>query len=482
MKNSFLLYSLFLILLSHFAQGQSPQAFSYQAVATDADGLELSNQTISIRASILSSNINGPSQWIEVHQITTDPFGLFTIQIGEGSPAGGSQATFDAINWSSDTHFLSVEMDPEGGDNFTLMGTNQLLAVPYALFANESDKALQADSAGRADYALETDYAATSGLADAALTADFADSAAIAHTALTSTFADSSALANLAHTSLYADSSSMAHHAATANFSTSSNTANSAIFADTAAHASVASEALMAATAIQADTAQYALEAEEAGFSFNAQNAAFAQVAFTAVDDEDKDANNELQQLELTQDSLKISNGNALALADLVDAPPVGTMDFPQGFADYEYTFIGDDYTVPGNKYFYLTAAPDTIRLPGVGPADGALSTGLSMPVFAPGTQIADCKCIGFLADAVPEISPLLAVLEANGGNFFQVPAFKQLVIKSGIDQNTAVAMNNIPIPFFNSATKVIVIPSGMRIANIGDTDIIITGYLKNLD
>lgn len=473
MKNLYLLFILFLTSLPALAQAQSPKAFSYQAVATDPNGLELSNQTISIRASIISSNINGQSEWIEQHQITTDPFGLFTLQIGEGISTGGSQTAFDAIKWSSDTHFLKIEMDPEGGDNFSLMGTNQLLAVPYALFADESNKAILADSASRAEFALETDYAATSGLAD---------SSAIANIALTTPFADSSAIANMAHTSIYADSSGTANHSNTANFATSSNTANSAIFADTAAHASVATEALTATSALHADTAQYALEAEEASFAFNTQNAAFAQVAFTAVDDEDKDASNELQQLELTADSLRLTNGNALALKDLVDTSPVGTMNFPQGVSDQDYTFIGDDYTVPGNKYFYITAAPDTIRLPGVGAADGALRTGLGMPIFAPGTQIEDCKCIGFLADAVPEISPLLAVLEADGGNFFQVPAFKQLVIKSGIDQTTAVAMNNIPIPYFNSVTEFIIIPSGMRIANIGDTDIIITGYLKDIE
>ena len=38
--------------------GQTPQSFSYQAVATDAVGVELSEQAISIRASIVQNSVN----------------------------------------------------------------------------------------------------------------------------------------------------------------------------------------------------------------------------------------------------------------------------------------------------------------------------------------------------------------------------------------------------------------------------------------
>ena len=76
--------------------GQSvPQGVNYQAVATNSLGLELINQTISIRASVLSGSANGIVEWEETHATTTDAFGLFTLTIGQGSSSGnGAQANF----------------------------------------------------------------------------------------------------------------------------------------------------------------------------------------------------------------------------------------------------------------------------------------------------------------------------------------------------------------------------------------------------
>ena len=51
----------------------------YQGVATDANGIELVNQSISIRASIISASPTGTIEWQETHQTQTDTFGLFSI-------------------------------------------------------------------------------------------------------------------------------------------------------------------------------------------------------------------------------------------------------------------------------------------------------------------------------------------------------------------------------------------------------------------
>jgi len=37
--------------------------------------------------------------------------------------------------WGSDSHFLKVEVDPAGGSAYTLLGTSELLSVPYAFHA-----------------------------------------------------------------------------------------------------------------------------------------------------------------------------------------------------------------------------------------------------------------------------------------------------------------------------------------------------------
>jgi len=115
---------------------QAPQGFTYQGVATENNGFELQNQTISIQASILSSSATGTTVWQETHTTTTDTFGLFNVTIGEGiSTNGGSSATFQEIDWGAASHFMKVEIDVNGGSNYVHVGTSQMMSVPYALYA-----------------------------------------------------------------------------------------------------------------------------------------------------------------------------------------------------------------------------------------------------------------------------------------------------------------------------------------------------------
>lgn len=115
---------------------QAPQGFTYQGVATDNNGFELQNQTISIQASILSSSATGTTVWQETHTTTTDTFGLFNVTIGEGtSTNNGSSATFQEIDWGAASHFMKVEIDVNGGSNYVHVGTSQMMSVPYALYA-----------------------------------------------------------------------------------------------------------------------------------------------------------------------------------------------------------------------------------------------------------------------------------------------------------------------------------------------------------
>ena len=135
MKRLLLLLS-FIPLIS-FAQ--APQGVGYQGVATDVNGIELINQSISIRASVLSGSANGTIQWEETHATSTDTFGLFSLTIGQGTnTTNGAQTSFADISWGTNTHFLKIEMDVTGGSNYSFMGTNQMMSVPYALYAESA--------------------------------------------------------------------------------------------------------------------------------------------------------------------------------------------------------------------------------------------------------------------------------------------------------------------------------------------------------
>ena len=115
-----------------FAQSV-PQGINYQAVARDASGVELTNQTLTIQLSVMSGSSTGSVSWQETHSVTTNDFGLFTAVIGGGtSTGGGTSATFDDVDWGSANHYIKVEMN--GID----MGTTQMMSVPYALHAASS--------------------------------------------------------------------------------------------------------------------------------------------------------------------------------------------------------------------------------------------------------------------------------------------------------------------------------------------------------
>lgn len=122
-----------------------PQGINYQAVALNAEGQEIvgvdaagqviPEREIAVRFSIISGSANGTVEYIEEHVTNTDQFGLFDLVIGMGNPTGGQSGTFDAIDWGSGAHFLKVEIDIEGGINYKVMGTQQMMSVPYALYA-----------------------------------------------------------------------------------------------------------------------------------------------------------------------------------------------------------------------------------------------------------------------------------------------------------------------------------------------------------
>jgi hypothetical protein len=119
-----------LILVGFVAMAQTPQKFNYQAVARDKNGQPLANQQVAIEI-IIKQNNN--AVFTEKQTTQTNDFGLFTLEIGGKLP-------LNAINWSQGAFNMDVKIDPNGGSNFELLGTIQLLAVPYALYADRANE------------------------------------------------------------------------------------------------------------------------------------------------------------------------------------------------------------------------------------------------------------------------------------------------------------------------------------------------------
>lgn len=113
---------------------QAPESFKYQAVARDGSGNVLANHQVSFRISIIQGTVTGDIVYSERHNTVTNEFGLVNLEIGRGAVATGTMA---GINWGVDAHFIMIEMDPDAGTSYQLMGTSQLLSVPYALYAKK---------------------------------------------------------------------------------------------------------------------------------------------------------------------------------------------------------------------------------------------------------------------------------------------------------------------------------------------------------
>jgi hypothetical protein len=123
---------LFIVLLASITYAQAPQGIPYQAVARNSSGAILASTSISLRFTIRDSVTTGTIKYRETFSVTTTAQGMFSVNVGQGTPVTG---TFAGINWGSNAKFMQVEMDPAGGSSYIDMGTTQMMSVPYALSA-----------------------------------------------------------------------------------------------------------------------------------------------------------------------------------------------------------------------------------------------------------------------------------------------------------------------------------------------------------
>ncbi|MCZ7556511.1 MAG: hypothetical protein M5R41_08935 [Bacteroidia bacterium] len=137
MRTTLSIFILFLLCASTLL-AQSPPYMNYQGVARSVDGTLLQDKAMSLRISILKNGPTGPEVYNELHSVQTNEYGLFTLNIGAGELRQGA---LDALDWGKNSYWLQVELDENGGTNYSLLGASQLLSVPYAFHAIHADKA-----------------------------------------------------------------------------------------------------------------------------------------------------------------------------------------------------------------------------------------------------------------------------------------------------------------------------------------------------
>lgn len=123
------------VILTPSAYAQIHQKMSYQAVIHDDNNNLLINKSVGMQVSILKDSATGTAVYVERQSTFSNNKGLVRIEIGMGKAVLN---TFDAIDWASGPYFMKIETDPDGGKNYRITGTSQLLSVPYVLYAENS--------------------------------------------------------------------------------------------------------------------------------------------------------------------------------------------------------------------------------------------------------------------------------------------------------------------------------------------------------
>ena len=134
-----------IIIVLFFVSGvwaQVPQGFSYQAVVRNANNELITNKSIGVKVSLLQGSENGNVVYSETHTPISNGNGLLTLAVGGGKVVSGE---FTTIDWSKFPYFIKTEIDLNGGIDYTLISTSQLLSVPYAMFAGNTKQGPKGD-------------------------------------------------------------------------------------------------------------------------------------------------------------------------------------------------------------------------------------------------------------------------------------------------------------------------------------------------
>lgn len=118
------------------------KGISYQAVILDPNPIEIpgkditgqpfANGSVWVKFTLLSGNV---TQFQEVHQTSTDGYGLVNLTIGSVAIA-----SFNSLVWDSNQKTLQVSVSFNQGASYTKVSDQKLLYVPYSLYAETAGK------------------------------------------------------------------------------------------------------------------------------------------------------------------------------------------------------------------------------------------------------------------------------------------------------------------------------------------------------
>ena len=127
-------FTAILVLTTHVLFSQAPEGINYQAVLRNTTtGAVLPNSTVNVQIKIISGTATGTVIYQEMHPGLLTNQGLVNLVIGKGLPQIG---TFASIPWSTGGNFfVNTAIQVGGVGTYQNYGTQQLMSVPYALYA-----------------------------------------------------------------------------------------------------------------------------------------------------------------------------------------------------------------------------------------------------------------------------------------------------------------------------------------------------------
>ncbi|HNV81355.1 MAG TPA: tail fiber domain-containing protein [Tenuifilaceae bacterium] len=124
------------VILSLGVFAQVPQGFNYQAVVRNDQGAPIAEQQVGIRLT-LQDEVGNAIYYSETHSATTSPQGVVNFVVGGGNVQSGA---FADIPWTDGNIHMKIEVDPAGGNSYTVLGVSQMQSVPYALHAQTASR------------------------------------------------------------------------------------------------------------------------------------------------------------------------------------------------------------------------------------------------------------------------------------------------------------------------------------------------------
>jgi hypothetical protein len=134
-----LFFTLATILFTQTLFAQAPEGINYQAVIRNGNGTLVTSTTVAIRIQIKQTSATGTIVYQERHSVLTSSQGLVNLVIGSGVVQSG---VFASINWGTGPYFISLGVDFANGTNYQDFGTQQLMSVPFALYAKTAGNQL----------------------------------------------------------------------------------------------------------------------------------------------------------------------------------------------------------------------------------------------------------------------------------------------------------------------------------------------------